>query len=328
MELRQVKGNTWYLEGAQLIPLYKVDETHCILLDSGRSGDRTGILAALEQAKLTPVGIIGTHMHYDHHENDSFFRKKFGLEVALPLGEAEICRSRATLKNHLFNFSPGLIATQERLKNLICVIDRPILPEEAEITFQGANFGIIHTPGHSPDHICIVTPDNVCHVGDVLMTKEDLAVSKIPFVFDLKEDLASKERMKTLCCDAYILSHSGVVAGPLDDLADANIQAVLDTCSLFASLVDRVMTYSDAYDRMAQAVGLHPGHPVRAQHVERYLRPYLEYLADEGEIRFADGGGAPRVGPQEPGQPAESVWGMGILNHPVSRETPAKEVEA
>lgn len=323
MELKQIKGNTWYLEGAQLIPLYKVDEGHCILIDSGRSGDRTGMLAALKEAGLTPVGVIGTHMHYDHHENDSFLREKFGLKVALPLGEAEICRSRATLKNHLFNFSPGLIASQERLKNLICVTDRPIMPEETEIEFQGARFGIIHSPGHSPDHICVITPDNVCCVGDVLMSHDDLAVSKIPFVFDLRVDLESKEQMKTLHCDAYILSHTGVVTGSLDQLVDANIQAILNTCDLFTSLVDRVMTYSEAYDRMVEAVGLNPGHPIRAQHLERYLRPYLEYLGDEGRICFALGGGAPRVGPQEEGKEPESVTGLGIFN----QQIPAKDVE-
>ena len=35
MELKQIKGSTWVLEGMELIPLYKLDEHRCILLDTG-----------------------------------------------------------------------------------------------------------------------------------------------------------------------------------------------------------------------------------------------------------------------------------------------------
>ncbi|MBP1758308.1 MAG: hypothetical protein H6Q61_557, partial [Firmicutes bacterium] len=37
MTLRQVKGNTWVMESWLFIPLYKLDDRHCILLDSGLS---------------------------------------------------------------------------------------------------------------------------------------------------------------------------------------------------------------------------------------------------------------------------------------------------
>ena len=35
MELERVKGNTWVLKSWELIPLYQVDDTRCILLDTG-----------------------------------------------------------------------------------------------------------------------------------------------------------------------------------------------------------------------------------------------------------------------------------------------------
>ena len=43
MELERVKGNTWVLKSWELIPLYQVDDTRCILLD-------TGTVEALSQA--------------------------------------------------------------------------------------------------------------------------------------------------------------------------------------------------------------------------------------------------------------------------------------
>ena len=35
MNLTQVKGNTWVIEANQLIPLYKLEDGRCVLLDSG-----------------------------------------------------------------------------------------------------------------------------------------------------------------------------------------------------------------------------------------------------------------------------------------------------
>ncbi len=35
MKLTQVKGNTWVLEGLEFIPLYRLDDRRCILLDTG-----------------------------------------------------------------------------------------------------------------------------------------------------------------------------------------------------------------------------------------------------------------------------------------------------
>ena len=70
MKLTQVKGNTWVLEGFELIPLYKVDEGHCILLDTGLAQEREELEQALEEAGLTPVGILCSHAHVDHAGNN------------------------------------------------------------------------------------------------------------------------------------------------------------------------------------------------------------------------------------------------------------------
>lgn len=40
MELERVKGNTWVLKSWELIPLYQVDDTRCILLDTGTVDQR------------------------------------------------------------------------------------------------------------------------------------------------------------------------------------------------------------------------------------------------------------------------------------------------
>ena len=109
MKRIHVKGNTWVLEGPQLVGLYQIDESTCLLLDPGSTKLQGEIEAALAQAGLTPVGVLCTHMHYDHHETTRYFRETYGAKTCLPQLEADIVRSEESLKNHLFNFTMGMI---------------------------------------------------------------------------------------------------------------------------------------------------------------------------------------------------------------------------
>lgn len=297
MRRERIAGNTWVIEGPQLVGLYQIDDTRCILMDPGSSRLRGEIEELLAQEGLTPVGVMITHMHYDHHENTRYFRETYGAQTCLPQIEADIARCEQSLKNHLFNFSMGSIRTMPRFQNLICPTDRVIGLDETEITFCGVPFTVVHTPGHSPDHVCFITPDHVCFAGDVLMTDDILSGAMLPFVFDMADDLSSKEKVKSLNCAAYILCHCGVVREGFAELAERNIQRVKGQIEACAALVTRPMAYSEFYAAAVETLELPVGHPMRAQHLERYIRPYLEYLIDTGRVKLTDLGGAPAVEP-------------------------------
>ena len=59
MELRQVKGNTWVLDSWELIPLYKLDAHHCVLLDTGTWDQRDELEAALDIDALVQKAVDG-----------------------------------------------------------------------------------------------------------------------------------------------------------------------------------------------------------------------------------------------------------------------------
>lgn len=299
MELIHVKGNTYYLEGRQLMPVYRSSENTCILMDPGRKNERAGIEEALEKAGLRPVGILITHMHYDHHENSSYFIKKYGAKLAMPRQDAELCRDFVSLRNHLYTFSPALLHEQERLYGLLCHTDHPILPEETSIDFVGVRFGVLHTPGHSPSHACYITPDDVCFAGDILMTEDDLAAANMPFVFDLAEDLRSKQRLVETSHDYYLFSHLGVRQGSLADLLAKNLQLIDEVLETFLRNVPAPRSLCEIYAAVNTDLNMHTGHPLRHFYLERYLRPYLDYLMDIGKLVPAAGGGAPTLAPAE-----------------------------
>ncbi len=108
-------------------------------------------------------------------------------------------------KPDLFNFTMGMIRTIPRLQHLVCPVDRVIGLDEDTVELCGAELKVVRTPGHSPDHVCFITPDNVCFAGDTLMTEDVLAEAMVPFAFDLADDLKSKQVVGELDCDTLLL---------------------------------------------------------------------------------------------------------------------------
>ena len=176
MKLTQVKGNTYVLEGWELIPLYKVDDTHCILLDTGLKAEREKLEAALAKHKLTPVGILSSHAHLDHAVNNRYFQEKYNIPVALPQGEAALCTSLFTLKCYYFMHAPDFV--RSIAPDMLWKDGIAVGAEDGPFDFAGATFQIVHTPGHAPDHISVITPDNGCYVGDAILSPQG---HKLPY---------------------------------------------------------------------------------------------------------------------------------------------------
>ena len=78
----------------------------------------------------------------------------------------------------------------------------------------------------------------------------------------------------------------------------ANIDRIRQQLAAITALVDKPMTYSEFYAAVVTEMDLPVGHPHRAQHLERYIRPYLEYLVDTDAIELIDINGAPAVQPK------------------------------
>ena len=287
MKLQQIAGNTWCLTGHQMIPLYRTDSTHCIMMDTGTVGLREEIVQTLAEAGITPIGLLCTHTHFDHFGNANYLSRLYKCPVALPLGEAEICRTAAAVKSHLFVFSAGQIASDPKMSEIPCVVDHVIRPEERDTLFRGVRFRVLHTPGHSMDHVSYITPDGVCYGGDALMCGRSLAVSKLPYAFNFQQSLNTLELFRELDCPCMVLAHNGVVQGPFGALVDENRTVMLDQLNQVRRLVNRPMSAEEICRAVCRTMGVKVSTPEKAQNLERFLRPYMEFLIDDGTHRLA-----------------------------------------
>lgn len=282
MELTQVQGNTWVIEANELIPLYKLDGSRCVLLDTGLLEEREELERTLREAGLTPVGVLCSHAHVDHCANSGYLQEKYGAKVALTFPEAGMCSSLLTLKCYFLTLSPETVERESG-----CMVHRPdvIIPaEDGPFSFCGAEFQIIHTPGHSAGHVCTVTPDNVCYAADALLS-EELLGAKLPYSLSHKLAMDSREKLRGTDCDVYVMAHRGVCGrGEIGGLIDANQDLVLRRAEEILSLVDRPMTASQIDEAACVLYELFTRKPRRSLRFERNVRFFIEYLVDNRRL--------------------------------------------
>ena len=282
MELKQALGNTWYLEYWQLIPLYRTDEHHCILLDSGLYEQRQDIEDTLSAAGIVPIGILGSHAHNDHSSNHRYFQQKYHIPVALSLGEAGLCVFMVSVREFMAN---------QRVSHMMVRADRIIQPEEREIDFCGVRFGIRPTPGHSVDPIAVSTPDGVLYLGDALLSGEELAGARFPYHFRFETAIQTMLELKQEQANLFLCAHKGVYAD-LGDLPEQNIQLIESRAEGICRLLEQPLDFSELSRRVCTIFRLRSRAKGAVALYERNIRSYLEYLLDTGRVEslVRDGG--------------------------------------
>ena len=282
-----ISGNTAYLDvGMALIGLYLIDDHRCLLLDCGPASCRETLENALTAAGFVPDGIIASHSHYDHFGNAAYFQQKYNIPVAITFGEAELCRTLPAIKSYLFAYSAGEVMDDPDLTALPCNVDRVIMPSEDYFYLRGIRFDLLRTPGHSPEHAAIITPDRVCYAGDALMVGPSLERAKLAYSYNIRQAIESIENFRGLRCDWLICAHKGVVPAPFDGLLDANRDLMEERLQAVCRIIDREMSRDEIFTAVRDTMHIKVDTIRKAENLERFLRPYLECLVDDGSLRL------------------------------------------
>lgn len=279
MELIHVKGDTYYLSAEEFIPLYKLDRKRCILLDSGYDREWEGLVQALERWDLEPVGVFSSHAHRDHIGNNLALRQRYGTRLCLPRGEAAICESVLLYKGVYDTYTPQ--ALERKYGGLIGRVDQVVEPDQTRVEFCGVPLEVIHTPGHTQDHICTATPDGVCYVGDALLSGEVLANSRLPYHYVFEAAFQSMERLAQTQYAAYIVAHKAVEAD-IAPVARANRAGILACMEKIRALADEPVTFCELSRRTMEAQKLLTSKEDKAALYARGMRTIVEYMADAG----------------------------------------------
>lgn len=285
MEIFHVQGSTFCIDTGMLyIPFYKINDEEIIMLDTGwAKGERKGIEEILDENNLKVAAIINSHAHIDHVGNNAYLKQKYDCIIAMPAYEALLCSSTVTLK--AYYSTQTLSEVDEHFGHMVCETDIMILNDEDKIYVCGIKFRILHTPGHSPAHICIVTPDDVAYLGDALISQEVMDGSKMPYAFILKEDLKSKEKLYELRCKKYIVAHKGMY-DDIETLITRNINFYKSRASRIYDVINVPMTMEEILKAVIKEFNIRVNTKYRYYLIERMLRSYVEYLNETGSIKL------------------------------------------
>jgi hydroxyacylglutathione hydrolase len=154
-----------------------IQDNKAVLVDTGLAGSAGHILRIAERHGITPGAIkliILTHGHTDHSGSSVILRKVCGAPVAVhPLDNPLLAAgTNKTLKPT--GATGRLIAVISRLQSRVAPVpvDPDIyLAEGAELAGYGIDAYIIHTPGHTPGSVTVISSVGDALIGDLLLIK-------------------------------------------------------------------------------------------------------------------------------------------------------------
>lgn len=196
----------------------------------------------------------------------------------MPSYEALICSSLINLKSYYNNLT--FEETKVSYSHMICHTDILISEEDSEVEVCGTRFNIYHTPGHSAEHVCIITPDDVAYLGDCLISYEVMRASKIPYTYILSEDLTSKEKLYSLKSSVYIIAHKGVYED-ISELIEDNINFYKSKAHKIYEIIEDNMSQEDILEAVIGKFNIRINNRYKYALIERLTKSYIEYLSEQ-----------------------------------------------
>ena len=129
------------------------DTREGMVIDPG--GNPEDILKTITDSKFDIQTIVLTHGHSDHIAALFDIQDRTGADVAIHIEDADFLEGRGSFSS-MFGISYKTPETPDRL-----------LHEGDIIEMGSTRFTVVHTPGHTPGSICLLTEDRI-FTGDTL----------------------------------------------------------------------------------------------------------------------------------------------------------------
>jgi hydroxyacylglutathione hydrolase len=198
------------------VSFFILQDQKTILIDTGFPGDVNKKLDAIKNAGVNPKEIsliLLTHAHHDHFGNADELRDITGAPIAIHKLDSEYLAKgeSSPIKPHGFTGRMMVFFMKLRKKMPPLIIKPDIIFEgEFDLKQYGVDAVAIHTPGHTPGSVSVITSTPEAIVGDMLFASLSNP-NKISFPFfidDLNEVKASIRKVLSYNPKLIYAAHS------------------------------------------------------------------------------------------------------------------------
>lgn len=195
------------------------EETHCYLLNGGQRSLLIDTGLGIENiydevVKLTdkPVAAVATHIHWDHIGGHKYFPNFYAHEAELDWLNGGFPLSLDTIKEMVLDRCDPPEGFDVERYELFQGTPTRLLSDGDVIDLGGRRIEVLHTPGHSPGHLCFWEPaTGYLFTGDLVY--KDVLFAYYPST-DPEAYLASLEKVAALPVGKVFPAHHSLDIQP------------------------------------------------------------------------------------------------------------------
>ncbi len=278
MELEQIGAKTYYLKNPTNIGIYKVDDSHVYIIDTGNDKDAgKKILKIVNENGWQVAGVIITHSNADHIGGAKVIQERTNCKVYAYGIEKSFTESPILETSFLYGGYPFKDLRNKFLlakESLVTNIDNN-LPDGLEY---------FNLKGHFFDMIGIKTADDVYFLADSLFSKETITKYHLFFIYDVKEYLNTLDYLSTLNGKLFVPSHCEATKD-ISSLIALNRNKINEIASKIYDLLNTEKTFEDILKSIFDDYNL-VMNPNQYVLIGSTIRSYLSYLYDNDKITF------------------------------------------
>jgi glyoxylase-like metal-dependent hydrolase (beta-lactamase superfamily II) len=208
---------------------FLIVEDKLTLIDTGLKGSQSRVEKLLKELGRSPAEltqIIITHCHVDHTGSLAALKDLTGAKIAVHRADAPYLSRELPYPKPKTKLV-GLVVSAMMLPMFNCPVltADTLLDDGSEVGALGG-LKVIHTPGHTPGHICLYSPARrILFAGDLIGARGGkLRVSSKTYSTDLDQARASLQRLRGLQVDTLCMGHADAITVE----AESKLRELLD----------------------------------------------------------------------------------------------------
>lgn len=289
--MKQIKGNTYYYDSVVSQGGYSI-QNDWLIIDTGN--DDSSAKKSIRGLKDPVIQyIFNTHSHADHCGGNHYFEKKFAPKIIAPILEDCFIEHPILEPTYLYGARPPKEMENKFLFAKPSTVTQTLTDEDSmTLDFSGkeATFKLLSLPGHSPNMMGIITPDNIAFIGDALLGESFLEKHPLIFTYDVEKHLESILKMATIEADGYVLAHGGYL-NSVESLIRKNKAALLNVSYMILEhLQNDTLTFDQLHEKISKSNSLKENLSIN-QLNRSVLKAHVQYLEKLGDLTlFAEDG--------------------------------------